>query len=111
MIDQYDFGHIVIDGVEHTKDVIVLPERVVPEWWRKEGHSLDMDDLADVIDELPERLIIGRGAYGRMTPNEGALRDLEARGISIEVLDTGDAVTRYNELDPRQTAAALHLTC
>ena len=33
------------------------------------------------------------------------------RGIDVEVLQTGDAVRRYTELDERRTAAALHLTC
>ena len=34
-----------------------------------------------------------------------------ARGIEVEVLPTENAVARYGELDPRSTAAALHLTC
>ncbi len=46
-----------------------------------------------MIEELPERLLIGTGAYGH------------------EALPTGEAVRRYSELDPRRTAAALHLTC
>jgi hypothetical protein len=31
-INGYRFGHVVIDGSEQTRDVIVLPERVVPNW-------------------------------------------------------------------------------
>jgi hypothetical protein len=31
--------------------------------------------------------------------------------VEVEALPTGDAVSRYLELDPRRTAAALHLTC
>jgi hypothetical protein len=29
----------------------------------------------------------------------------------VEVIPTAEAVRRYAELDPRTTAAALHLTC
>jgi hypothetical protein len=36
---------------------------------------------------------------------------LRARGVDVEVLPTTEAVRRYAELDPRKTAAALHLTC
>ena len=39
-IDDYDFGRIVVDGVEQTRDVILLPGRVVPNWWRHDGHTL-----------------------------------------------------------------------
>ena len=28
-IEGYGFGHVTVDGAEHTKDVIVLPDRVV----------------------------------------------------------------------------------
>ncbi len=107
----YRFGHLVVDGREETRDVIVLPGRVVRNWWRKEGHSLVLEDLEGVLDELPERLVIGSGAMGEMRPDPGALEHLRERGVAVEVLRTGDAVRRYGELDPARTAAALHLTC
>jgi hypothetical protein len=110
-IENYSFGRITIDGEEYTKDVIVLPDRVVDNWWRKDGHSLVLEDLEEVLEELPSRLIVGRGAQGRMQPNPNALRQLDEKGIAVEVLDTGDAVRRYLELDPADAAAALHLTC
>jgi hypothetical protein len=36
-IDHYEVGRIVVDGREETKDLIVLPNRVVRNWWRQEG--------------------------------------------------------------------------
>ena len=110
-IDHYSFGRIVIDGVEHSKDVIILPDRVRGEWWRKDGHGLVLEDFDDVIDELPEHLVVGTGAHGQMKPDPQTLAELKARGIQVDSLPTGDAVGRYLELDPRSTAAALHLTC
>ena len=110
-IEGYSFGRVVVDGREETRDVIVLPDRVVREWWRHEGHELVLGDLAGVLDELPERLVVGTGAYGRMRPDPEALEQLRARGIDVEAPPTADAVRRYAELDPRRTAAALHLTC
>jgi hypothetical protein len=110
-IDDYDFGRVVVDGVEQTCDLILLPGRVVPNWWRQDGHRLVLDDLEAVLDELPERLVVGTGAYGRMTPDPEALEHLRERGVEVEALPTGEAVRRYGALDPSRTAAALHLTC
>jgi hypothetical protein len=110
-ITAYDFGRVTIDGREETRDVIVLPERVVRGWWRKEGHGLVLEDLDEVLDELPERLVVGTGAYGQLRPDPGTLETLRARGVQVEALPTAEAVRRYAQLDPRKTAAALHLTC
>jgi hypothetical protein len=110
-IERYSFGRVTVDGSEETRDVIVLPDRVVRGWWRRDGHGLVLEDLEGVLDELPERLVIGTGAYGRMRPSPEALEELRARGVEVEALPTEEAVRRYGELDPRRTAAALHLTC
>jgi hypothetical protein len=110
-IEDYSFGRVVVDGEEQTRDVIVLPGRVVTNWWRADGHELVLADLGDVLDDLPGHLVIGTGAYGRMRPDDEALARLRERGVEIEALPTADAVRRYAELDPRRTAAALHLTC
>jgi hypothetical protein len=110
-IEGYRFGQIVVDGEEQTRDVIVLPDRVITDWWRAEGHRLVLADLEDILEDLPEHLLVGTGAYGQMRPEPEALERLRERGVEVEALPTGEAVRRYGELDPRRTAAALHLTC
>jgi hypothetical protein len=110
-IEGYRFGRIVVDGEEHTRDMIILPSRVVPNWWREEGHSLVRNDLGDVLEEPPERLIVGTGASGLMRPDPATLEVLRHRGIDVVVARTGEAVRLYAEADPATTAAALHLTC
>ncbi len=110
-IEDYRFGRVLVDGAEQTRDVIVLPDRVVSNWWRKEGHALVLEDLADVLDDLPERLIVGCGADGRMRPDPDCVKRLEELGIDVQVFRTDEAVRRYAGSDPTRTAAALHLTC
>jgi hypothetical protein len=110
-IEDYRFGHVVVDGREQSRDVIVLPERVVTDWRRADGHRLVLADLDAVVEELPERLVVGTGAYGQMRPDPEALDELRQRGVEVEALPTDEAVRLYGELDPRRTAAALHLTC
>jgi len=110
-LEDYSFGRIVVDGEEQTRDLIVLPDRVLANWWRHEGHSLAIEDFGDVEHELPEKLILGTGAHGRLRPPRAVIEELERRGIDVEVLLTPDAVRRYRDSDERRTAAALHLTC
>jgi hypothetical protein len=110
-LEDYSFGRLTVDGEEHTRDVIVLPDRVVSDWWRREGHSLAMADLDEVIDDLPERLVLGVGAHSQLRPDPAVIAALERRGVQVECLPTDAAVRRYGELDERRTAAALHLTC
>lgn len=110
-IRDYRFGRVVVDGEEQTRDVIVTPSRVVRNWWRREGHTLVLEDLEEVLDELPARLIVGTGASSQMRPDPAALERLRERGVTVECLPTDRAVIRFGELDPARTAAALHLTC
>jgi hypothetical protein len=110
-ISEYDFGHIVVDGRQHDRDLIVLPDRVLDNWWRKQGHSLVIEDLEEVLEELPHHLIVGCGAHGRLEPERATLDSLRDRGLAVELAPTAEAVEKYNASDPQRTAAALHLTC
>ena len=111
-IDDYAYGHIVIDGREERRDLIITRSGVHPNWWRKEGHALHIEDLGDVLAERPEILIVGTGTDGNMRPAPEVVQTLSEKGIEVEVLSTFDAVRRFNELlGVRDAAAALHLTC
>jgi len=111
-IDSYRFGRIVIDGEAHTKDVIILPDRIVPRWWRREGHTLHLADLDEVIAAKPSVLIVGKGAFGRMRVGNDVLQGLKESGIELIELNSKEACQRYNELrERRNVAAALHLSC
>jgi hypothetical protein len=110
-IDQYEFGRIVVDGREETRDLIILPGRVVRNWWRRDGHALVLDDLAEVLDELPSPPGHGDRRRRADAPRPQAIRQLQNRGLTVEALPTAQAVRRFGELDPANTAAALHLTC
>ena len=111
-IGDYRFGRIVIDGQTYDKDVIILPDRVVANWWRREGHRLYPEDLEAVFEASPEVLVVGQGTPGRMRVSPEAARALQAAGIELIVLPTEAACRTYGELSARKiTAAAMHLTC
>lgn len=82
-IERYTFGSVVVDGQQETSDIIVLPDRVVRGWRRTEGHRLTVGDLAEVLDELPQTLIVGNGASGMMRPERKLLALLLERGVAV----------------------------
>lgn len=112
-VDAYSFGRIRIDGADYTTDVIVFPGRVRDRWWRREGHSLDLEDLSEVLTDPPKTLIVGTGYYGNMRVPQETLAALRARGIEVKVCRTADAVAELNRLqrEAARVVAALHLTC
>jgi hypothetical protein len=111
-IDDYRFGHLVVDGQSYERDAIILPNRVLAGWWRKEGHALHREDLGAVFEARPEVLVVGQGAYGRMRVTAEASQSLESAGIEVIAQPTEQACRTYNRLRVhRSTAAALHLTC
>jgi hypothetical protein len=110
-IDEYTFGKIVIDGKPFMKDVIIFPDRVFSPWWRKEGHLLQMEDLAEVLREEPDILVIGRGHSGVMEVPGDLVDTLESRGIEVIVEKTTKAVDIFNGLESERKIAAFHLTC
>jgi hypothetical protein len=112
-IDSYQFGRIVIDGETHTSDCLIVAGAVRSGWWRRQGHLLSADDLAEVIEAAPSIVVIGTGASAMMKVPEQSRQFLEQQDIEVEVLDTKRAVARFNELSlsGASVAAALHLTC
>jgi hypothetical protein len=111
-IESYQFGRIVIDGELHTKDAIILPDRVVGAWWRIEGHVLNPEDLVAIFDAAPEVLVVGTGSHGMLHVTSETQRALDAANIELIALSTAEACRTYNQIHAEKpTAAALHLTC
>ncbi len=112
MIDSYSFGRIRINGEEYTSDVIIYPGRIQSNWWRKEGHKLQIEDMEEVLKHPPELLIVGTGAYGAMSVPEETRKHIESKGIQLVVEKTDEACKTYNDLrDKEKAVATFHLTC
>jgi len=112
MIESYDFGRIVINGKRFGSDLIIFPDRVNSNWWRKEGRILSADDVKEIVDARPEVLIVGTGYSGLMKILPQTERCLESSGIELIAAKTEKACKIYNELSKsRKVVGALHLTC
>ncbi|MDI6810474.1 MAG: MTH938/NDUFAF3 family protein [archaeon] len=112
MIDAYDFGRIIVDGKAYTGDVIIFPDGVKANWWRKEGHALHREDIESVLKEKPEVLIVGTGKYGILKVSAQTREYIESQGIALIIEPTDKACKVYNEISrDKKAVAALHLTC
>ncbi|MGD2104428.1 MAG: Mth938-like domain-containing protein [Anaerolineae bacterium] len=111
-VESYRFGKMVVDGRRHTNDLILLPDRVISNWWRERGHRLSAKDLEDVLEARPEVLVVGTGAHGVMKVPQETHRAVRQAGIELRIADTDAAWRTYNDLrQDRETAGAFHLTC
>ncbi|MGD2205330.1 MAG: Mth938-like domain-containing protein [Anaerolineae bacterium] len=113
MIDSYRFGQIVIDGQVYRSDIILFPDRVDAGWWRVKGHELAVADLADVLADPPEVLVVGTGCYGRMAILQETEQALAAQNVQLIAQPTRTACQTVNDMlaTGRRVVAALHLTC
>ena len=107
------FGEITVDGVRFDKDLIIDDGHVHPNWLRKAGHSLCLDDLAVILNNPPEILVVGRGHMKVLRIPDDTRRALVDRGIELIDLSTPHAAQRFVELieGDRRVSAAFHLTC
>ncbi len=111
-IEAYEFGHIIIDGVTYRQDLLIWPGHVKTDWWRQEGHLLQIADVGEVLEAAPEILVVGTGAYGNMEVDRDLEAFLEEKGIRLLARPTKEACRIINEESGRRRlAAALHLTC
>lgn len=117
-INSYRFGKIKIGGQIYTNDVIIFPDHVEGNWWRKEGHSLALEDLDTVLPpraSKPDFLLVGTGAYGALKIPTALIEHLEDLGIEIVSGPTKEICEKHESLASSAknltVVTALHLTC
>lgn len=112
-IEKYHFGQMTIDGRQYRSDVLIFPDgRVSDGWWRRRGHHVDTEDIADLVAHRPEIIIIGTGASGMMRTAPALADELRAQGIRMIAEPTENAYRRFNrEYGSTRVAAGFHLTC
>jgi hypothetical protein len=111
-IDSYRFGQIVIDGKKFTSDLKIFPNEIKSNWWRKQGHVLNVDDILDILEFKPEVLIIGTGSLGVMKVPDVVITFIKDHNIELIIDKTDTACKIFNKLSlSKKLVAALHLTC
>jgi hypothetical protein len=114
MIENYTPGGcMIIDGKRHCRDLKIIQGQVIGDWWRQEGHRLNLDDIQDVLTARPRVLVIGMGYAEQMRVPDSLRSALEKQDIRLIAQDTRKAVETFNQLDSegKKVAGAFHLTC
>jgi hypothetical protein len=113
MIESFSFGHMVVDGKTYTSDLIIFPDgHIQSSWWRKRGHRLTVDDIADLIATPPDTILIGTGVYGLMKPNRDLHDFLAAHHIRLITEPTKKAWRTYNKLAGQtRLGGCFHVGC
>jgi len=120
MIDEYKFGSITIDGKTYNHDVEVRWTDEALEWWRKESHLIDVEDVKRAVEQNPEMIIIGTGESGVARVTEEAQRFIKEKGIKLIIDKTEEAVKTFNVINEEseleegkqnKVVGLFHLTC
>ncbi len=119
-IEEYHFGVITIDGKNYTNDVEVRWTGEILDWWRKESHLVDVEDVKRAIEQGPEIIVIGTGESGLVKITDEAEKEIEEKGIKLVIDVTGEAVRTFNvinqeseeeEGEQAKVIGLFHLTC
>ncbi len=107
-ITAYAAGEIRMrDRVFHAS-LIATRDAVISEWTPAPVEQLAIDDFGRLLELSPEVVLLGTGPKQRMPP-PALFAAFAARGIGLEVMDTGAACRTYNLLlsEFREVAVAL----
>ena len=104
----YGADFVVVNQEKFSKNLIVLPESLHPEWTAASVASLSEADMEILTDLGTEIILLGTGSRLRF-PAGALLRPFATAGIGLDVMDLPAACRTYNILasEGRKVAAAL----
>ena len=109
LIQGYGDRRFRVNGTSHEGSLLIFARRTLA-WQVTRPEDITYELLMPVVeaDEDIEVLLLGAGKVAYFLPKE-VRESLRAKGIAIEVMDTGAACRTYNVLamEERLVAAAL----
>jgi len=111
VIDSYEFGSIIVNGVKYNSDVIITPNEVVSDWWRKESHVLSLEDLEMINWKEVNSVFIGTGETSKMKVASEVIELMEKRRIPFIIMRTAVATREYNRFVHSNKVGIFHITC
>jgi hypothetical protein len=113
MITDFSFGRIVVNGQTCTSDIKIVQGTLVTDWWRKSGHSVEIEEIQDALDTNPEILVIGKGQPGYMRTTDTLREHLAVKNVKLIEEPTAKAIDTFNRLfkEGRRVAGGFHVGC
>ncbi len=110
MIEYVSFGKLVFKGKVYRSDCIIEGKSINSRWWRKEGDKLSYEDIADLVNDKPDVIVIGKGFLNFLDIPESTISGLKEKGIEVIIKKTDDAVEMYNRLiGKKKVVGVFHL--
>ena len=109
-ISGYDTQSIGINGLPHTKSLVISPMELLQDWEPSKYSELNEQHLDDIFAMQPEIIILGTGLKQIFPPAE-ILRRLAKEQIGFEIMDTQAACRTFNILmaEDRTVVAGMFL--
>ena len=104
----YGDDYAAVNHEKHDKNLILLPESVIPAWTTATISTLSEADMKILLGLGTEIVLLGTGKSLRFPPG-ALLRPFAPAGIGLEIMDLKAACRTYNILaaEGRKVAAAL----
>ncbi len=113
--ENFSFGSLRIDGSTYEHDVII--DRGEVRKRKKKPSKRFREDFGrtplSAEEEIPSkchRLVVGKGAYGRLPVMKEVQREAERHRVKLLILPTIQAIEALQQA-PDDTNAILHVTC
>jgi len=110
---EFSFGRIVVDGQICNSDIKIVRDKLVPDWWRKSGHTVAIEDVQDILDSDSTILVVGKGQPGYMRVTESLKKHLKKNDIELIVEQTSDAIKIFSRLlqEGKRVSGGFHVGC
>ena len=108
MFTAYGDDYVAVNHEKHLKNLILLPESIIPEWSTATVETLAASDMQKLLELGTEIILLGTGKRLRF-PAGPLMRPFAPAGIGLEIMDLQAACRTYNILaaEGRKVAAAL----
>jgi hypothetical protein len=115
-IRHLSWGKVEVEGHGTFKDAKLWPGGARGWDWRETGTEhepgIQPGDVEELLAHGAKVVVLSRGMHERLQTCPETLELLEARGIEVHVLQTEEAVARYESLRASAPVGALiHSTC
>jgi len=107
-IRAYEKGKLIINEQAYHKNLIIMPEQLIPDWRPQSVEDLVEADFDEMIALKPSMIILGTGEK-QIFPSAALYAGATNAGIGVEIMNTPAACRTYNILmsEGRSIAAAL----